>query len=304
MTSHVVNQPGPTLVIHGGAGNVPSRTGTEAENFRHSLRQAFAAGQRALDVSARDAVIAAVMAMEDDPLFNAGRGGALAENGTVEADAAIMTGDGRAGAVCCSHHARNPIQLALKVLTDSPHVLLCDPPAQVCREWGLDVEPPEYFVTSARRAQLERVLAGRQRAPRHGTVGAVARDRHGHLAAATSTGGIVASSVGRIGDSPVIGAGTFARNGVVAVCCTGDGEAFLQGAVAHEVDARMRLAGQPVDHAALGALTDEVSSRCTDDAPATGGLIAVDSCGRLVVCHVSASMLAAWPDHGDVLTSV
>ena len=159
-------------------------------------------------------------------------------------------------------------------------------------------------MTDARREQLERVLAGRHQAPRHGTVGAVARDYHGHLAAATSTGGIVASSVGRIGDSPVVGAGTFARDGVVAVSCTGDGEAFLQGVVAHEVDARMRLAGEPVNHAAMGALTDEVSSRVTDGAPATGGLIAVDASGRLVVCHVSASMLAAWPDHGEVLTSV
>ncbi|ALU24179.1 asparaginase [Cutibacterium acnes] len=183
-------------------------------------------------------------------------------------------------------------------------MLLCDPPEQVCQDWGLEVAPPEYFVTQARRDQLERVLAGRQHAPKHGTVGAVARDRHGHLAAATSTGGIVASSQGRIGDSPVIGAGTFARNGVVAVSCTGDGEAFLQGVVAHEVDAQMRLAGQPVDRAALGALTDEVSSRLTGHAPATGGLIAIDSCERLVVCHVSASMLAAWPDHGEVLTSV
>lgn len=304
MTSHVVDQPGPTLVIHGGAGNVPSRTGEEAEKFRRSLRQAFAAGQRALDVSACDAVIAAVTAMEDDPLFNAGRGGVLTANGTVETDAAVMTGDGHAGAVCCSRHARNPIQLAHKVLTDSPHVLLCDPPERVCQDWGLEIAPPEYFVTQARREQLEQVLARRQHAPKHGTVGAVARDRYGHLAAATSTGGIVASSQGRIGDSPVIGAGTFARDGVVAVSCTGDGEAFLQGVVAHEVDARMRLAGQPVDRAALGALTDEVSSRLTGHAPATDGLIAVDSCEQLVVCHVSASMLAAWPDHGEVLTSV
>ena len=306
MTSHVVDQLGPTLVIHGGAGNVPPRTGEDAERFRLSLRRAFDAGQAVLDAGgpALDAVTASVVAMEGDPLFNAGRGGVLTAKGTVETDAAVMTGHGRAGAVCCSRHARNPIRLARAILAMSPHVLLCDPPEQVCRDWGLEVEPPEYFVTDARREQLERVLAGRHQAPRHGTVGAVARDYHGHLAAATSTGGIVASAVGRIGDSPVVGAGTFARDGVVAVSCTGDGEAFLQGLVAHEVDARMRLAGEPVNHAAMGALTDEVSSRVTDGAPATGGLIAVDASGRLVVCHVSASMLAAWPDHGEVLTSV
>ncbi|WP_130864597.1 isoaspartyl peptidase/L-asparaginase family protein [Acidipropionibacterium timonense] len=300
MFHDVVHADGPLLVIHGGAGPVPPRTGQTADAYREGLRRAFLAGEELLDAGAPalDVVIAAVRALEDDPLLNAGRGAVLTAAGTVEMDAAVMTGDGRAGAVACSRHARHTVEAARAVMDRTDNVLVVDPPEQLCRDWGLDVEPPEYFVTDRRRTQLAEVLADRAVAPRHGTVGAVARDRSGHLASATSTGGICGTSWGRVGDSPVIGAGTWARDGVVAVSCTGDGEAFLAGSVAHEVDARLRLAGPDVVDAAAHALA-EVTGR-----HATGGLIAVTAEGTGLVAHVAASILAAHRRGDEVVTLV
>lgn len=290
------------LVIHGGAfGPASGEQLDHDEEYRQALRQAHQAGERVLidGGEALDAVCAAVCVLEDDPLFNAGRGAALTRAGHVEHDAAVMTGAGRAGAVAVSRHARHPVLAARSVLARSEHVLLVDPPVQQLREWGLELVDNDWFVTAARQQQLARVQAGEQQPPRHGTVGAVALDSNGRLAAATSTGGICNQSVGRVGDSPLIGAGTYAREGVVAVSCTGHGEAFIEGVVAHDVAARIRYAGQSLAGAVGESLTAEVTGRGS-----SGGLIAVGGDGRLVVARNCPSMFAAWRDSEGVHTMV
>jgi beta-aspartyl-peptidase (threonine type) len=290
------------LVIHAGAG---SRSGPlpavrEAAS-RAGLEVAFRAGEDVLAAggSALDAVTAAVVALEDDPQFNAGRGAALTDVGTAEMDAAVMSGDGSAGAVAGSRFARNPVRAARAVKERTEHVLVIDPDRERVEEWDLAAEDPDYFVTDLRRRQLARYLAEHRTGPKHGTVGAVALDADGNLAAATSTGGVTAQATGRIGDSPVIGAGTFARNDVVAISCTGHGEAFIEGAVAHEIDARIRLAGQDVATAARGTLDDEVRRRKAD-----GGLIALGADGTAVVALDSDAIFAAYRDGDQVVTLV
>lgn len=292
MTTHLLpgSAPRPALVLHGGAGAV--RPAEDHEAVRAGLERAHRAGRSVLAAggSSLDAVVATVVALEDDPHFNAGLGSVLTADGRVETDAAVMTGSGHLGAVTCCRGVRNPVRAARAVLDHSPHVLVACPPPDLCRAWGLSMVAEDELVTPARRDQLARVLAGRAPRPRHGTVGAVALDSHGHVAAATSTGGIVAKEVGRIGDSPVPGAGTFARDSVVAVSCTGDGEAFLEGVVAHEVDARLRLASPRHLSEVLAEVLDaEVTSR-----GATGGIIAVTAAGEVASAHTSPAMALAW----------
>lgn len=221
-----------SLALHGGAGGRIEELSTERrESFEAGLRRAYLAGRVVLEDggSALDAVCATVEQLEDDPLFNAGRGAALAADGSVEHDAAVMDDDGRAGAIAVSRHAKNPVRLARAVLENSSHVLLVDPARDLATGWDLEVREQEYFITEARKVQLERIHALRLAAPRHGTVGAVARDRDGRIAVATSTGGMAAQSTGRVGDSPVIGAGTYARGDSLAVSCTGEGRRSSAG---------------------------------------------------------------------------
>ena len=241
-----------SLVVHGGAGGrIAELSAQRTSAFRAGLTAAHGAGADVLSAggSAVDAVCAAVGALEDDPLFNAGRGAALTLQGTVELDASIMTGDGRAGAVAVVDRARSPIRVARHVMEATPHVLLASPDDALVEAAGVELMDPDYFVTEARRRQLERILADEEAPLTHGTVGAVARDSAGRIVAGTSTGGISKQLRGRIGDTPIIGAGTWARDGVVGISCTGDGEAFVQGAVAHDVFARMAYGGQSVAEA-------------------------------------------------------
>ena len=292
------NDRGYVLVLHGGAGGrLGNLSDAELGDYRAGLRDAYAAGETLLasGASAVDAVCAAVCRLEDNPLFNAGRGAALTGEGTVELDALVMNGAGRAGAVTNCSQARHPVLAARAVMEHTAHVLLSSPSASLLAGWGLETVDPHWFVTDARIAQLERVRAGLEAPLKHGTVGAAALDRAGHLAAATSTGGISGKAVGRVGDTPVVGAGTFAHDGVVALSCTGVGEAFLQGVVAHDVYARMAYAGQPLPVAVNASLTQEVAVRGAD-----GGLVAVGADGRVVVAHNSPMMYAAWRD-GDTL---
>lgn len=234
---------------------------------RAALRRAIAAASAVLasGASALDAVESAVRVMEDDPAFNAGRGSVFTAEGRVECDAAMMDGRAReAGAVAGVRSTKNPIGLARAVMERSPHVFLAGQGADhFGRAHGLEEAPREWFETDERRRQLDEILAD-PNAPfdsgmKYGTVGAVALDIHGHVAAATSTGGLTGKRWGRVGDSPLIGAGTYADDRAGAVSCTGTGEVFIRLGAAHEICARARLADtNPLDAAA--ALIEEVGA--------------------------------------------
>jgi len=291
---------GYALVLHGGAGGRVEELSLEEQGrYGEGLAAAFRAGEEILQAngSALDAVCATVISLENNPLFNSGLGAALTATGKAELDAAIMTGDGRAGAIAASRHAKNPILVARKVMEDSEHVLLVGPSESLVKGWGLETVSPEYFVTPARVRQLAGVQARTVEASRHGTVGAVAVDRHGRVAAATSTGGMVNQRDGRVGDTPVIGAGTFARDGVVAVSCTGEGEAFIEGVVAHEIASRMRHGGSDLAAAVGDTIIAELDSR-----GASGGIIAVGADGHVVVAHNSPAMFAGYRANSIVVT--
>lgn len=288
------------LVLHGGAGGRVEELSLEAAgSYAEGLSTAYRAGAAVLAVggTALDAVCATVECLEDDPLFNSGRGAALTAEGTAELDACVMTGDGRAGAVAASRHARNPVHAARKVMEETPAVLLIAPSVDRLTDWDLVTVSPEYFLTPARQQQLRNVQDRQLEGSRHGTVGAVAIDVHGRVAAATSTGGMVNQSEGRVGDTPVIGAGTYARDGVAAISCTGHGEAFLQGVVAHDVAARVRYLGVGLAEAITATVAAELVPR-----EATGGLIAVAADGSIVVAHNSPAMFAAYHDGERLVT--
>ena len=289
-----------TLLLHGGAGGrVEELSLVEQGSYAEGLAAAWQAGATVLrdGGTALDAVGATVEVLEDDPLFNAGRGAALTAGGTAELDACVMSGDGRAGAVAVSRHVRHPVAAARRVRDESRAVLLVDPPAALTDTWDLERVAPDFFVTPARRQQLDNVLARRLEPARHGTVGAVAVDAAGRVAAATSTGGMVGQSEGRIGDSPIVGAGTYARDGVLAVSCTGEGEAFLQGVLAADLAARVRYLGVGLADAVRGTMAEELETRS-----ATGGLVAVRPDGSAVVAHNSPAMFAAFEQDGRLVT--
>lgn len=233
---------------------------------RAGLSAALEAGAAILKAGggALDAVEAAVRVLEDDPQFNAGRGSVFTAEGRIECDAAIMDGCNRkAGAVAGVRSTRNPITLARAVMEQSPHVFLAGSGADAfARAHGIEAAEPGWFETAERRRQLDEILA-RPDAPfdvgmKYGTVGAVARDNLGHVAAATSTGGLTGKKWGRVGDSPLIGAGTYADDRAGAISCTGAGEYFIRLGVAHEIAARARLCGEDMQ-AAADALIAELS---------------------------------------------
>ncbi|KEO86401.1 asparaginase [Erythrobacter sp. JL475] len=240
-----------SIAIHGGAGTLSpdNMTPERRAEYEAALQQALDAGAKVLadGGTAMDAVKAAIIPMEDSPLFNAGRGAVFTWEGRNELDASIMDGrDRSAGAVTGVTTVRNPILLADMVRTDSPHVFLMGEGAeQFATERGFEVTPPEWFATEARRQALERMKARELSAldvdHKFGTVGAVALDQHGNLAAGTSTGGMTGKRWGRIGDAPVIGAGTYADNRSCAVSATGWGEYFIRVGVAQEICTRLRL---------------------------------------------------------------
>jgi beta-aspartyl-peptidase (threonine type) len=249
-----------TLVIHGGAGSM-ARGKLSAEQdagARAGLARALDAGSAVLSTggSAVDAVAAAVMALEDDAHFNAGHGAVFTYEGINELDASVMDGaTRRAGAVTGVRHTRNPVLLARAVMEHSPHVMLSREGAdQFSREQGLDQVEPDYFATPERWRQLEELKAKKlgwyDIDMKYGTVGAVAVDGAGHVAAATSTGGLTGKRWGRIGDSAIIGAGNYADNRACAVSATGAGEFFIRLGIAHEICARVRMMGEDAKTAA------------------------------------------------------
>jgi len=269
------------IAIHGGAGAV-SRTTLAAERerrYRAGLEAALDGGYAVLERggSSLDAVAAAVRLLEDHPSFNAGHGAALTRDGAAELDAAIMDGRQlRAGAVASVRHVRNPIDLARRVMEKSRHVLLVGAGAEeFALEEHFTLVPNQYFRTAERLEQLESDLV--PPAPQ-GTVGAVACDAAGNLAAATSTGGMTNKRPGRVGDSPIIGAGTYAKNGVCAVSATGHGEYFIRAVAAHHVCAAVEYRGLTLEQAIHELLHGILRTLGGD-----GGLIAIDGDGRIVM---------------------
>lgn len=271
-----------TLVIHGGAGRItPAVVGDKEPAIRDALARALDAGAAILadGGGAVDAVQAAIEVLEDDPHFNAGRGAALSYDGVAELDAAIMDGRTRdAGAVAGTTRARHPIALARAVMEKSPHVMLAGIGADAFADASqVATTDNAWFATDERRAQLAELRASGGDAfdvdMKYGTIGAVALDRDGHLAAATSTGGVTGKRWGRIGDSPLIGAGTWAQDGACAVSCTGAGEFFIRAGVGHAIAARIRHLDEPIDTAVAAALDDVTALG------GTGGIIAVGADG-------------------------
>lgn len=298
-----------SIAVHGGAGTL-ARADLTPENdraYRAGLERALLAGHAIMadGGSALDAVVAAVRVLEEDPLFNAGRGAVLAANGQHELDASVMDGrDLRAGAVTGVRHVRSPIELARLVMDRSPHVMLAGAGAEeFALEQGLAPVANTHFATERRRRELDRMLHGEIESGREslmGTVGAVARDATGNLAAATSTGGMTGKKWGRVGDSPIIGAGTYAANDCCAVSATGHGEFFIRAAVAHEIASLMRYRGLDVEAAA-----DEVVMRQLVELGGSGGVIAVGHDGRVAMPFNSEGMLrGAMDSSGRVETGL
>jgi len=283
------------IAIHGGAGTL-SRSDMSAEqeaNYRAGLEAALAAGysQLARGGASLDAVVAAVRVLEDNPLFNAGRGAVLNRDGVAELDASLM--DGRtlaAGAVTGLQHVKNPIDLARLVMEKSPHVMLVGAGAEeFAKSLGVEMVPNEYFRTPARQNQLERSLRGavsrENELEAFGTVGAVALDLAGNLAAATSTGGMTGKRWGRVGDSPIIGAGTYANNESCAVSATGHGEYFIRTVVAHDICAQVEYLKIP-----LAKAVDNVLNGKMKKLGGNGGVIAIDRAGEIVLEFNSEGM--------------
>ncbi len=296
----------PVLAIHGGAGTVSAArmTPARAARYRAALSAALRAGYGILadGGSSMDAVVAAVVVMENSPLFNAGRGAVFNADARHELDAAVMDGAGsRAGAVAAVRRIRNPVLAARVVMETTPHVLLAAAGAErIARKAGLTMVAPDYFSTASRARALARVRAQATQqarsmtaaADRHGTVGAVARDRAGNLAAATSTGGYTNKLAGRVGDSPLIGAGIYADNAACAVAATGHGESFIRAVLAYDVAARMRYGGETLAVASRRAL-ERVATLGGD-----GGLVAVDRSGNLAMPFNTEGMYRGWVERG------
>lgn len=281
------------LAVHGGAGSVPRGgiSGDDEREYHHGLAEALRAGHRVLADGgpSLDAVELAVRALEDHPSFNAGRGAVFTADAGHELDASIMNGrDLAAGAVTGVRHVRNPVSLARLVMERSGHVLLSGDGAEAfALRHGVPYSTQDYYFTQ-RRWEMLRAAKKRDAEPEPGggTVGAVAVDASGDVAAATSTGGMTNMLTGRVGDTPVIGAGTYADNRTVAVSCTGNGEAFVRAVAAYDIAALMSYAGAPVGRAACTVILEKVPAL-----GATGGAIALSPAGELATPHSSEGIL-------------
>ncbi|WP_413727012.1 isoaspartyl peptidase/L-asparaginase family protein [Sodalis sp. RH19] len=309
------------IVIHGGAGAIARQAmSTEKEqHYRQALAGIVERGQAILAAggAALDAVTEAVRLLEECPLFNAGKGAVFTHQGGHELDASIMDGHTlAAGAVCGVTHIRNPILAARAVMEHSAHVMFTGDGAEAFAfARGLERVEPEFYYTAERYAQLQRALADDAGAildhdapsggdpldpdRKFGTVGAVACDSLGHLAAATSTGGMTNKQTGRVGDSPIIGAGCYADNATAAISCTGSGEVFMRGVAAYDVSARMAYGGLSLQEAAGRVIFDKILAL-----GGSGGLIAVDAAGNVALPFNSEGMyrgvgyVGATPDIG------
>ncbi len=290
------------IAIHGGAGAIaPTALVNDGESrYLASLATALDAGFDILERGgpSLDAVTLAVRMLEDDPLFNAGHGAALTRDGWAELDAAVMEGkQQRAGAVASVRHVKNPIELARRVMEKSRHVLLVSAGAEeFALEEGFELVANDYFRTEQRRSQLDSERQGRAVSDlfpgTQGTVGAVALDQTGNLAAATSTGGMTNKRQGRVGDSPLIGAGTYAKNGVCAVSATGHGEIFIRAVAAYHICAAVEHRGLSLE----AAVRELVHEKIRALGGGGGGIIAVGAQGELVMDFSTQGMFRAARD--------
>jgi len=280
------------IAIHGGAGTVSKTIMTKwkAEAYRQALKRAYTVGYLVLQKggSALNAVKEAIIILENCPLFNAGKGSVLTHSGDIEMDAALMDGKNlKAGSAAGVPLVKNPILLAEAVMLKSKHVMVSGQKAlEFAKQKGLIIESAEYFYDKFRKDQWKRALAkddttldhDESQEKKYGTVGAVALDKKGNLAAGTSTGGMVNKKYGRIGDSPLIGVGTYANNMSCAVSCTGHGEFFIRTVVAHDISSRMLYNGQSLEDA-----SNEVILNQLPKIGGRGGLIGIDRLGNIVM---------------------
>ncbi|HYH87437.1 MAG TPA: isoaspartyl peptidase/L-asparaginase [Pyrinomonadaceae bacterium] len=298
------------FVLHGGAGTIErSRMTPEREKaYKEKLTEALLAGFDVLKKGGGclDAVVSAITLLEDSPLFNAGKGAVFTSAGTNELDSSIMEGKTlKAGSVAGLKRIKNPILLARLVMEQSPHVMMVGDGAEdFAVQKGVELVDPKYFFTEERWQQLQQRKEAEKNPPpkksrlerdrlpfvdnKFGTVGAVCLDREGNLAAGTSTGGTTNKRFGRVGDSPIIGAGTYASNETCAVSCTGDGEFFIRSVVAHDISAMMQYGGKSVEQAAAAAL--EKARKIGG----TGGLIAIDRGGNFAMPFNTSGMYRGW----------
>ena len=280
------------IALHGGAGNMDSTkfSANDIKRYEDSLKAALTIGKMALSEGqpALDVVEMVVRNLEDNPLFNAGKGSVFTNDGRNELDAAIMDGrDLNAGAVAGVGDIRNPISAARVVMEKSPHVLLVGKGASLySSQNGVELVDSTYFYTEKRWQILQRTL---QKAGKNGTVGCVVLDKYGNLAAATSTGGMNNKRYGRVGDVPIIGAGTYANNKTCAVSATGHGEYYIRYTVAHDISALMEYKGVSLSEAAREVVNGKLSNEAGN-----GGIIAVDKYGNITLEMNSTGMFRAW----------
>jgi beta-aspartyl-peptidase (threonine type) len=285
------------LVMHGGAGTITrqSMTPDREKQYRDAMEQALRTGQTILikGGSSLDAVEASIRILEDNPLFNAGKGAVFTHEGRNELDASIMDGKTKkAGAVAGVTIIKNPISAARAVMEKSPHVMMAGHGAELfATQVGLEIVDPSYFWTERRWKELQQELMkeGGTTEKHYGTVGAVALDQNGNLAAGTSTGGTSNKRFGRIGDSPIIGAGTYAENESVAVSCTGTGEYFIRWTVAHDIAALYKYRGLTAEQAG-----NEVINHKLKDANGDGGAIILDGKGNFAMPFNTEGMYRGW----------
>ncbi|MCB0496611.1 MAG: isoaspartyl peptidase/L-asparaginase [Cyclobacteriaceae bacterium] len=298
-----------TLVIHGGAGTIlkENMTPEMEQAYREKLTEALNTGYGVLKNggASLDAVVATIQVMEASPLFNAGIGAVYTHEGRNELDASIMDGNtGNAGAVAGVTTIKSPIRAALEVMLHSPHVMMAGPGAEAfAREQGLEMVPNSYFGTKRRKEALEKVLKNEAESTsdllpyqdwKYGTVGAVALDKDRNIAAGTSTGGMTNKRYGRIGDSPIIGAGTFAENATCGVSCTGHGEFFIRNVVAYDIAARMKYEKLSVQESAQKVVQDKLARLGGD-----GGVICLDRKGNVAMEFNTPGMYRGYIKDGE-----
>jgi len=288
------------IVIHGGAGYASPESISEQKQklYIQKMTEAINAGKEILENNGTsiETVEKVISILEDSPLFNAGKGAVFTHQGTNEMDASIMDGKTlNAGAVAGVKDIKNPIKAARKVMTNSKHVLLSGKGAsEFAKIQGLKIVDTSYFYTKSNWDYLQKVIEKEDKKSKHGTVGCVVIDKHGNLAAGTSTGGMTNKKYGRIGDSPIIGAGTYANNNTCAVSCTGHGEYFIRYAVAYDMSAMMEYKGVDIGKAAI-----EIIMKKLKEAGGNGGLIAIDKNGEIVMVFNTPSMFRAYVKEGE-----